>query len=104
VFLRRLLEYDDHASPTSPINALRRHQTPRRGGGSNVIHRQPPEALDGVDAGAAGRNPDKVVNAGALAKDYEGSEELLYERLERQYESVPGGPFRVWRDAAEPEL
>ena len=49
-------------------------------------------------------NPDKVVNAGALAKDYEGSEELLYERLERQYESVPGGPFRVWRDAAEPEL
>jgi len=31
---------------------------------------------------------------------YEGCEELLYERLEQRYESVPGGPFKVWRDAA----
>ena len=29
---------------------------------------------------------------------YEGCEELLYERLEQKYdESVPGGPFKVWR-------
>ena len=28
---------------------------------------------------------------------YEGCEELLYERLEQRYESVPGGPFKVWR-------
>ena len=50
-------------------------------------------------------NPDKVVdflgrsvaNAGAIATEYEGFEELLYDRLERQYEYVPGGPFKVWR-------
>ena len=42
-------------------------------------------------------NPDKVANARAIATEYEGFEELLYKRLERQYESVPGGPFKVWR-------
>jgi hypothetical protein len=41
--------------------------------------------------------PDKVANAGTIADKYEGFEELLYKRLERQYESVPGGPFKVWR-------
>ena len=25
------------------------------------------------------------------------TEELLYDRLERQYKYVPGGPFKVWR-------
>jgi len=54
-------------------------------------------------------NPDKVANAGTIGwmiDYYEGCEELLYERLEQRYESVPGGPFKVWRDAApaEPEL
>ena len=42
-------------------------------------------------------NPDKVANARAIATEYEGFEELLYDRLERQYEYVPGGPFKVWR-------
>ena len=50
-------------------------------------------------------NPDKVVdflgrsvaNPGAIATEYEGFEELLYDRLERQYKYVPGGPFKVWR-------
>ena len=41
--------------------------------------------------------PDKVANAGTIADKYEGFEGLLYKRLERQYESVPGGPFKVWR-------
>ena len=60
-------------------------------------------------------NPDKVVNAGTIGwmiDYYEGCEELLYERLEQRYESVPGGPFKVWRtgppfpapEAAEPEF
>ena len=59
-------------------------------------------------------NPDKVANAGTIGwmiDYYEGCEELLYERLEQRYESVPGGPFKVWRtgppfpapEAAEPE-
>ena len=39
----------------------------------------------------------QVANAGTIADKYEGFEELLYKRLERQYESVPGGPFKVWR-------
>lgn len=38
-----------------------------------------------------------VANAGAIATEYEGFEELLYDRLERQYKYVPGGPFKVWR-------
>ena len=45
-------------------------------------------------------NPDKVANAGTIGwmiDYYEGCEELLYERLEQRYESVPGGPFKVWR-------
>jgi hypothetical protein len=41
--------------------------------------------------------PDKVANAGSIADKYEGFEELLYKRLERQYLSVPGGPHVVWR-------
>ena len=49
---------------------------------------------------------------GQVARPYEGCEELLYERLEQRYESVPGGPFKVWRkgppfpapEAAEPEF
>ena len=60
-------------------------------------------------------NPDKVANAGTIGwmiDYYEGCEELLYERLEQRYESVPGGPFKVWRtgppfpapEAAEPEF
>ena len=52
-------------------------------------------------------NPDKVANAGTIGwmiDYYEGCEELLYERLEQRYESVPGGPFKVWRDAAGPEF
>ena len=42
-------------------------------------------------------NPDKVANARAIATEYEGFEEFLYDRLERQYKYVPGGPFKVWR-------
>ena len=42
-------------------------------------------------------NPDKVANARAIATEYEGFEELLYDRLQRQYKYVPGGPFKVWR-------
>ena len=55
------------------------------------------------------------MNAGTIGwmiDYYEGCEELLYERLEQRYESVPGGPFKVWRtgppfpapEAAEPEF
>ena len=60
-------------------------------------------------------NPDKVANAGTIGwmiDYYEGCEELLYERLEQRYESVPGRPFKVRRtgppfpapEAAEPEF
>ena len=40
-----------------------------------------------------------ILDAGGwIIEYYEGCEELLYERLEQKYdESVPGGPFKVWR-------